>query len=41
MCCALAVYAHTVGAVKTLGTKETENFAVIRISAKNPICTAH
>lgn len=39
--CRASVYAHTVGVIKTLGTKRTENFAVTRISAKNHICTAH
>lgn len=39
--CLASVYACTVGAVKTLGNKRTENFAVTRISAKIYMCTAH
>lgn len=39
--CLASVYAPTVGAVRTLGTKRTESFAVTRILAKNHVCTAH
>lgn len=39
--CLASVYAPTVGAVRTLGTERTENFAVTRILAKSHVCTAH